>query len=252
MYVFRNIHLNIFVGLDLSQIRLKPLEGPYKPDPDEVMYESPSALRHMSPIDDFMDGTRRNPVPKPPRSHDDGRSTPNNEYMNLGVNSRAGQENGDARQPIDFDIDLMDRLDDFASAMDDDQSQKDEPLRPLPPIPDCPKADVRPNPQMTLDELDELYSKVQIPNRAENGLKIGDQNGNESNRNIQKHDSLDSEDSSRSEEEANKDVSNLEEGKFKIKVIFHSLIFRKRISCGEFCNVFRESNGGENDAKKLT
>ena len=219
------------------------------------MYESPSALRHLSPIDDFMDGTRRNPVPKPPRIHEDGRSTPNNEYMNLGearISAHVGQGDGDARQPVDFDVDLMDRLDDFASAMDDDQSEKDEPLRPLPPIPDCPEADVRLNPQMTPDELDELYSKVEIPKRAITGLNTGEQNGVEGSRNIQKHDSLDSEDSSRSEEETNKDVSNLEEGKFKIKVIFCLFVYGKGILCGNLCNVFDKFNGDENCAKKLT
>lgn len=228
--------VNLFIGVEVSDIQLNTMQENQLGN--DAVYENLQTVRKTSPLDDFIDGRIKNPIPKPPRSGESGQSTPVNEYMNLtecrnGANVTCAPEMASQPAP-DFDIDLMDRLDTFASAMDDADGDVnddvcddvddnvDEEFRPLPPIPDEDEADNVEENVLSASELDELYATVDKPKRS--------QSENENEDGIQRNDQSDQVDCAVSkrnpdfERKISKDVSKLEEGKFKIQVMREFLI----------------------------
>ena len=213
-------HYDIFSGLEVSDIQLKAMGDDKIVCNNDGMYDKIDGIRITSPIDNFIDGTIRNPVPKPPRSKETNYIAPANEYMNLGeYRTESGiDEDKVTSEPVaDFDIDLMDRLGTFASAMD---AVDDEDLRPLPPIPDEDQADGDVSgTKLSASEIDELYATVDKPM----GQKLKQERGDAETGPVQYETEERTQDDSETdrpqlERYASKDVSNLEEGKFRIQV----------------------------------
>ena len=209
-------------GVEVSDIQLKTLqENPVVSSSDATYEKVQLPVRKTSPLDDFIDGNIKNPIPKPPRSTEDGQITPVNDYMNLGeyrTESGIYEERMKSEPAPDFDIDLMDRLDTFASAMDvDDDDMTAEP-RSLPPIPDEDEADDDAcGNALSAKEFEELYATVDKQMRQdliEEGN--GDRNGSETE---EKNQSEAETEKPQLERKISRDVSKLEEGKFKIQVI---------------------------------
>ena len=211
----------ILSGVEVSDIKLNTMqEDKLATDPVDVN-ENLQGIRKTSPIDDFIDRNIKNPVPKPPRSIDLSQLEHPNEYMNLGeyrAESGISDSPTNSEPAIDFDIDLMDRLGTFASAMDEDD---DEELRPLPPLPDEREDDDEVDGKiLSASEIDELYATVDKAILSD--LK---EDGEDS---VKGDDPFDPENNSHKDSETerpqlerytSKDVSNLEEGKFRIQVM---------------------------------
>jgi len=208
-------------GVEISDIQLKSMqEDQVAADPADVN-ENLSSIKKTSPIDDFIDRNIKNPVPKPPRSIDLDQLEHPKEYMNLGeyrAESGISDSPTTSEPAADFDIDLMDRLGTFASAMDEDD---DEELRPLPPIPDEKEADDEVDGKiLSASEIDELYATVDKAMRSnlkeDGGGSVRGDDPCETENNSQE----DSEtERPQLERYTSKDVSNLEEGKFRIQLV---------------------------------
>ena len=189
------------------------------------LYDSVSSVRKTSPLDDFIDGNIRNPVPKPPRSVETDLST--KEYMNLGeyrTESGINDDKVNSEPATDFDIDLMDSLGSFASAMDAGDAEE---LRPLPPVPDGDESNSEADRNILSEsEIGELYATVDKAMRQK--LKEGPENSERDH--VPSDNDKSSQDNSEPERPQldrydSKDVSNLEEGKFRIQVNVKSLEF---------------------------
>ena len=196
----------------MSDIRLKTMQdqslmanGP--------LYENLPQPRKLSPLEDCIDGSIKNPVPKPPRRHEDGQTTPKNEYINLTEYRRdsiANQAKIESEPAPDFDIDLMDKLDNFAAAWDMNEDDQEEEFRMLPPVPDEDDVLLPSNP-----EVEELYAKVDKTTKSM--LQSVSMNKEKDSSDIEDL-SIGSRDIKKIERKTSADVSALSEGKFKIQV----------------------------------
>ena len=207
--------------MEVADIQLKTMGDDKIVCNDDGMYDNIGGIMKTSPIDDFMDGTIRNPVPKPPRSKEANKFEPANEYMNLGeyrMESGANEDKVSSEPVADFDIDLMDRLGTFASAMD---AVDGEELRPLPPVPDEDQADDEVSgTKLSASEIGELYATVDKAMGQKLKQERGDSEETGSSQVETEKRSQDDSETNRpqSERYASNDVSNLEEGKFRIQV----------------------------------
>ncbi|XP_065060168.1 uncharacterized protein LOC135687522 isoform X2 [Rhopilema esculentum] len=203
-------------GVDLSDIRLKTMQD------QSLMangshYENLPQPRKLSPLEDCIDGSIKNPVPKPPRRHEDVQTTPKNEYINLAEYRRdsiANQANIESEPAPDFDIDLMDKLDNFAATWDMNEDDEEEEFRMLPPVPDEDDVLLPSNP-----EVEELYAKVDKTTKSR--LQGGRINGEKDSEDIQDL-PKGSRDIKKIERKTSADVSALSEGKFKIQLVRES------------------------------
>lgn len=192
-----------------------------------TFYENLQALRKDSPLDDFIDGSIRNPIPKPPRSKEDVQAAPVSEYMNLAeCQKNVGISRGNLpSKPVpDFDINLMDQLDNFASAMDagseNKQDEVDNGMRPLPSIPDGEEVEGTNGKSLSSVEIEALYATVNKPTKYEikdEGVDFDcDKLVSMAERSSPDYFQVDQ--SKQSRRKISKDVSSLDEGKFKIQV----------------------------------
>eukprot|EP00794_Sanderia_malayensis_P009948 gene9948-10968_t len=215
-------------GLQLSDILLATTEErPAATKQPSSLYDSVSPPSKQtngnSPLDDFIDASIENPVPKPPRSPAETRTEPS--YMNLEAYREQAVPNvhpdsDKASKPMDFDIDLLDRLDNFATALSEEDGEFP---RDLPPIPDENEGAENSGTGLSTDEIDELYAKVDKP------TKSIERNGGVKNLNLVDK-SLDETDKKPEEQQEEReaveenfiDAANLDEGRFKIKLVRES------------------------------
>ncbi len=217
------------LGLLLSDIHLATTEERPATRVSDSFYENlPTKTDQSDPINDLIDGSLENPIPKPPRSPGEKRTEPGymnlNEYREQIIGADAPEKPSKPEKPsrpMDFDIDLLDRLDNFASALSTDESDAEFP-RPLPPIPDTEETDGDAGTNLSSAEIEELYATVDKSSKR----ATKEEKGDKLNTPLPESDVADADEVEEAAEQQTPtaaedsciDAANLEEGRFRIKV----------------------------------